>query len=438
MRCAPVVVVALLNAAVVAALAGTAGCEAVDGPPTYARDVKPILDARCVACHQEGSAGPFPLTTWDEVQPHAAAIDHAVKTREMPPWLAGDGCTDYVADRSLPDDEIATIGAWFEHGAAAGDLTTVTKVEVAPPDLPRVDLALDLQGPFVAAKLDEYRCFTVELPLDAPTYVTGYDVVAGDPSIVHHVNVFTTAPEHTASFLAKQDDDALPGFDCGLGRMATGSGLLGAWAPGATAVVYPEDSGILLAPGSSLVLEVHYHVEGGRRLEDQSSILLMTSDTVSKRGIGGAIYDFLNWPAAGGMTIPAGDDDSAHEFELDPLPFVGQIAPWLTSDRVKFHIVGLHMHYLGKSASLYVRRPDENVCMLDIPDWDFHWQMGYQLAQPVELLLGRDTIYVECRFDNSAANQPVIDGAKQEVVERRWGEKTTDEMCMGLFYVTEE
>jgi hypothetical protein len=246
-----------------------------------------------------------------------------------------------------------------------------------------------------------------------------------------------TTSEHTQRFLDKQDVDALPGYDCALGRMTTGSGLLGAWAPGATAVVYPDDSGILMQPGSSLVLEVHYHVERGQHLEDQSSILLMTSDTVSRRGIGGAIYDFVNWPANGGMAIPAGADDVPHEFELDPSPFVQEIAPWLTSDRVNFHVVGVHMHYLGKTAALYIRKPDENVCMLEVPAWDFHWQMGYQLAKPVELVLGRDTIYLECRFDNSAANQPVIDGVKQEVADRFWGDATTDEMCMGLFYVTE-
>lgn len=410
-----------------------------EGPPTYADDVKPILDARCTACHQEGGAGPMPLVTYDDAQFWAAAIAYATEHRIMPPWRAGDGCAEYADDRALSDDEIATIGAWAEAGAPSGDLAKVS-VDVAPkPELPRVDLALDLQGPYTPSLRDEYRCFVVELPVDAPTYVTGYDVVPGVPTMVHHVNVFLTAPDKTASFVAKQDADAAPGYDCARGRMDTGSGLLGAWAPGAAAVVYPDDSGILIEPGASLVLEVHYHLHDGEEPPpDQSAILLQTSTTVSRRGVGGAIYDFLGWPAEGGMMIEAGDASSTHEYSLDVAPFVEQVAPWLTSNRVRFHVVGMHMHYLGRSGSLWIQRPDENVCLLDIPDWDFDWQLAYTLKEPVEMVIGRDTIYVECTFDNSDENQPVVDGVKQKTETRYWGEKTTDEMCMGLFYVTEE
>lgn len=426
-----------MRSVVVAAVLVLSAC-GEEQHPTYARDVKPILDRSCVACHQEGGGAPFSLRTYEEAQPWAQAIAHATATGLMPPWRAGDGCNEYAGDRSLDDAEIELLGAWAAADAPSGDLSTIVPVDVERPELPRVDLALDLQGPYVADARDVYRCFVVELPLDAPTYVTGYDVVPGAVEVVHHVNVFLTAPDKTAAFLAKQDEDDVPGYDCARGRMDTGSGLLGAWAPGATAIEYPDQSGILVEPGASLVLEVHYHVphDGEEAPPDQSSILLMTSDTVARRGLGGAIYDFVGWPAEGGMKIPAGESDVRHEYELDPAPFVDQVAPWMTGDRVRFHVVGMHMHYLGKSGGLWVRRPDENVCLIDIPDWDFDWQLAYQLKEPVELVLGRDTIFVECTFDNTDENQPVVDGVRQKTTDRYWGEKTTDEMCMGLFYVT--
>ena len=38
--------------------------------------------------------------------------------------------------------------------------------------------------------------------------------------------------------------------------------------------------------------------------------------------------------------------------------------------------------------------------ILDIQDWDFHWQMEYHLAEPVRFEPG-DKLRVRCVFDNS-------------------------------------
>ena len=58
--------------------------------------------------------------------------------------------------------------------------------------------------------------------------------------------------------------------------------------------------------------------------------------------------------------------------------------------------------------------------------WDFHWQNSYRLAQPKEIKSG-ERMAVECHWDNS------LPGA-QDVT---WGEGTSDEMCLGTFYMTQ-
>jgi hypothetical protein len=47
-----------------------------------------------------------------------------------------------------------------------------------------------------------------------------------------------------------------------------------------------------------------------------------------------------------------------------------------------------------------------------------------------------DTIRLRCRYDNTAARQPVIDGVPQAPRDVRWGEGTFDEMCINFFYAT--
>ena len=49
---------------------------------TYYRDVKPLLDARCVQCHSPGNIAPFSLTTHEEAAPFAATlVDAAERAR---------------------------------------------------------------------------------------------------------------------------------------------------------------------------------------------------------------------------------------------------------------------------------------------------------------------------------------------------------------------
>src|SRR5688572_861162 len=92
-------------------------------PFTFARDVAPILQQNCQICHQKGSIGPMPLTTYEEVKPFAALIRQRVSTRTMPPWHMDPsvGIKDFKNDISLSDEEIKTIVAWAEGGAPLGN-----------------------------------------------------------------------------------------------------------------------------------------------------------------------------------------------------------------------------------------------------------------------------------------------------------------------------
>ena len=48
-----------------------------------------------------------------------------------------------------------------------------------------------------------------------------------------------------------------------------------------------------------------------------------------------------------------------------------------------------------------------------------------------------DTVRLSCTYDNSAASQPVVNGVPLVPTDLVWGEKTTDEMCLNYFYVTQ-
>jgi hypothetical protein len=99
---------------------------------------------------------------------------------------------------------------------------------------------------------------------------------------------------------------------------------------------------------------------------------------------------------------------------------------------LRIYGVGGHMHLRGVDirVTLDPGTPHEQL-LLHIPHWDFHWQGGYYFTNPIDANPG-DTIGVSCTFDNSAANQPVVN--RKAIAPRYvlWGEGTTDEMCLAI------
>ena len=78
------------------------------------------------------------------------------------------------------------------------------------------------------------------------------------------------------------------------------------------------------------------------------------------------------------------------------------------------------------------RKDGSSECMLQISDWDFHWQGGVRFKKPLLVNPG-DTIEMQCGFDNSPANQGLGENGEQSAPrDVNWGENTSDEMCLGI------
>jgi hypothetical protein len=85
-----------------------------------------------------------------------------------------------------------------------------------------------------------------------------------------------------------------------------------------------------------------------------------------------------------------------------------------------------HMHLRGKAARYELIRDGETETLLDVPRYDFNWQLLYRLTQPRAMHPG-DTIRYTSWYDNSADNPANPDPTR----DVRWGEQTYDEMHLG-------
>lgn len=388
---------------------------AAETGPTWYADVQPVLDQSCSRCHAEAGIAPAfddPTVARDLAPTMLAYID----AEYMPPPAPNRSCREYEgADGMvLPAEGKDTLRAWLDAGTPLGDPATAPE-RPAPDTLAPFDLELrgsQAYTPDFSRDINDYRCFRLDLENPDPVYVTGLEALIDEPSIVHHVVLFS-AP---ASAGASQTDDPTAGFACG-GFGEDGWDFVAGWAPGGGPVRVPEGSGLRLGRDAHLVLQMHYYDSGPQAagLSDQSGYGLMLADSVEDEVY---VYPLGTFD----FTIPAGA--SAYESPL--------IIPW-SNDWPEIEILGVfpHMHQLGSGFDMYVAHPDASQdCLVDIDRWDFHNQIALQYPEPVRVR-GGDVLAMTCRWDNSADNPAQFNDPPQDV---GFGEGTDEEMCFGFTY----
>ena len=427
-------VVVVARAGVLLAGALVSACQPGEAPSTtYVRDIKPILDRSCTRCHEDGNIGPFPLSTYAQVYEVRELVKAAVEARTMPPWMAAEGCDEYQYDSRLSDDEIAAITRWVDEGAHEGEADATGPVAQGVNEdfsLDRVDLTMPMPVEYEPSQQssDDYRCFVVDWPEQMTKFVTGFQVRPGNKAIVHHVIAYVAPPDRVARVAELDDAEPGPGYTCYGGPGFSGNRWLGAWAPGGAGSLYPVGTGLRVEPGSKVVLQMHYFVKGAENERDRTEIDVKLEDAVDKEAF---ILPFTNplWLEGQSMLIPAGQKNVSHAFDVRVGDFFEE--PFV------IHTANLHMHRLATAGVTWIERQDQSIdCMLDIPRYDFDWQLSYLFTES-KIVYPEDKLGIECQYDNSADNQPVIAGERQEPRDVAWGEGTGDEMCLGIFFVSE-
>src|ERR1700738_3527176 len=96
---------------------------AAKGQVTCTKDVAPILQRSCQACHRPGSIAPMSLLTYEDARPWSKAIRAQVAKRAMPPWFIDKnvGIQQFTDDRSLSDKDLELIVKWIDAGSPRGN-----------------------------------------------------------------------------------------------------------------------------------------------------------------------------------------------------------------------------------------------------------------------------------------------------------------------------
>lgn len=397
---------------------------------TYYGDIKSIVESKCNGCHTQKGIGPMDFTSYEQVLKFQESIHDSVTHKRMPPWKADDTCNDYKGNFDLTKDERSKLLKWIDLGAPKGKPDDYKPLAKKSQGLTRVDLTVKTPSYKPQLKPDDYRCFVMPWPKKETAFISGFRVKPGNAKIVHHVIAFIASPKNKDYFLKKDAKEKGDGYTC-YGGSGGSSAWVGSWAPGSLGRDYPAGTGVKVQPGSMLIVQVHYNTAVSSDEPDSTAVEFKLESKVDKEAIFLPYTNYLEWFRGKGMKIPAGQTNVTHSFAFD-------IASFAKNSTFTIHSAALHMHTRGKSAQIFIKKQSKSSqkqCVLNINKWDFNWQGAYSLQKPMELKPG-DELGITCTWDNSAANQPVINGKKQKPVDLHWGEGTNDEMCLGILYVT--
>ncbi len=376
--------------------------------------------------------------------------------------LAGCSSSDPTVD---PGDAAVSAGSSASPDEHAGHATGAARPASRPLRSGERFVELAMPASYTPAAptgvgTDDYRCFLLDPGLQQDAFITGIDVLPGNPDVVHHVILFRVPPESAGVAVAKDSQDEGQGWSCFGGTgLDTGPSLdsapwLGAWAPGGGEGVMAKDVGIPLAAGSQVIMQVHYNLLAGQEPDVSAARLRLASGDKDL-----APLQTMLLPAPVELPCRAGHDDGPlcdreaavadNERRFGPSAQAAnylhmlcgsyEAGPVQHCDRkvkepTTIRAVAGHMHLLGRTIRIQVDPGTPKArTVLDIPVWDFDDQ-GSRPIDPVHLEPG-DTVRVTCRHDQALRDMlPAFEGQEERYVV--WGEGTTDEMCLGMLLVT--
>jgi peroxiredoxin len=359
---------------------------------SYSDEIAPILQAKCVTCHQKGGIAPFAMDSYDIVKMMAPMIRESVRSERMPPYFADPHIGSFKNDQGMTADQTKTLIHWIEAGAPRGDDRDVLKEDASeapewPTYLGKPDVIVNLPGFDVPASgIVEYQNMRVDNPFKEDAWLRAISIKPGDRSVLHHV-----VSNHMSD--PKLPKSKIPG------------GSVGSYTPGAEAQVIATDAGAPVPAGGKLNFQMHYTTTG-KASTDHTQIgfyTLKTPPKFIKRST--VIGDF-------GLKIPAGaarhEEISYQTFPADA--YVYTLYP--------------HSHYRGYSVELKSVTPDgKETLLLSLPKYDFNWQRDYDPEEPILVKKGTKLV-AKWIYDNSENNRANPDPNR----DITWGEQTHEEM----------
>jgi hypothetical protein len=404
-----------------AALAVPGVARAQASAPTFSKDVAPIFQEKCEACHRADSIAPMSLVTYQETRPWARAIKARVADHTMPPWDIDKtvGIQKFKNDRSLSTAEVETIVRWVDAGAPQGDPKAMPAPRTWPEDQGWNFAALFGQKEpdmiikshsftMPAQSQDAWDKRMTPSGLTEPRWVRAIEIrpaTVKGRRITHHAIAYLQQDEAEAP-----SSNGLPSFFM-------------EWAVGKQGELMRPDTGKLLLPGSKFVWDIHYS-QAGEEITSQVEMGLYFYPKGEEPKYRTTLT--LAPAALGTMDIRPNTVSMAEGFMV-------------LREGARIESFQPHMHLRGKAMMVEAILPTGQRQVISlVSNFNFNWMTTYVYADEAAPLLPKGTMLkITAWHDNTTAKKTNPD-PNQWV---GWGDRTVDEMAhawINIVYMKDE
>ncbi|QDS94083.1 Thiol-disulfide oxidoreductase ResA [Roseimaritima multifibrata] len=364
------------------------------GDVTYTKHIAPIMNAHCVSCHREGEIAPFTLSSYDDLIGWEETILEVLDDKRMPPWSANPAHGSFSNDPSLSPEDRQLLETWVDNGMPEGDAKDLPPTPNWTPgwQIPEPDQIVKMDKvPFdvPAEGIVDYQRFIVDPGWKEDKYITAAEARPDCRTVVHHILVYVIPEGATRQDLRQ---------------------IVAGYAPGTPPIELTDGIAIRVAANSRLLFEMHYTPNGSAQKDLSYAGFCFTEKENVRRVLTGQLAINTRFK------IPPGDANHV------------VLANYISRQDEQLVSMTPHMHVRGKSFRYEAQFPDgRKQVLLDVPNYDFNWQLKYFLKEPLTLPAGT-RILCTAVFDNSEANLTNPDPNK----EVRWGDQSFEEMMIGF------
>lgn len=407
--------------------------------PTFSKDIAPIFQAKCEACHQPNSIAPMSLISYKESRPWARAIKDRVARRQMPPWHIDRsvGVQHFKNDLSLSDAQIETVVRWVDAGAPEGDprdlpppkkLLTENVWQGVMDGFGEPDLVIKSPDYTMPAKHQDvwFRPMS-DIPISEPRWVKMVEIRPSNlqsRKILHH---------SIAYLVLNNDPDAVnTGTATGSFRAITSREdlvnrrpQLMEWAIGKGYDLFREGTGKLIVPGEKISWDQHLHAIG-EEVTGGSEIALWFYPKGQEPTKRSYLIGFTGLRTPGFLDIAPNSISHTEGFTvLKENTLITNFQP--------------HFHLRGKAMRVEAIKPDGSREIISyVGDFNFNWMTNYIYTDDATPVFPKGTvIQVSAWYDNTK-NNPSNPDPEQWV---GYGDRTVDEMAhawMNVVYLTDD
>lgn len=391
---------------------------------TYFKDIAPLMQAKCVKCHQKNGNAPFSLETYDDVSKRKSMIAYVVKNKIMPPWPAERDSQRIANSHFLSDKEISMLSQWAASGVKKGKSSSkqpanqpfVEQTTISAPALDTYQISMPKA--YQLQKSNENIYVKMDVPsIDRDLWICGSQFHAGSWAL-HHSELYIS-PNHSAPQAQLQVKTYGEYFNEStiVTDVFGNASFLTNWLPGNNVESYPVGTVKKIKKNDWAFFYLHY-ASTPTDVSDSTFVNLFVlrnppPDTLRKVEEIPLIRQ--NYLFNGdSIFIPANQKDTftiSIELEKDYSLFA----------------VHPHAHQLALSMHAYAITPQgDSISLIHVPKWDFNWQFIYKYRHYIHLPKGTK-VYYTAVYDNTAQN-PRNPFSPPRNIRNDFGEK--DEMMV--------